>query len=603
MHRRWVRRLKGTTISIHSHRHLVEFLKYNPDDLQARLLMAQLLATNAQFAEAAALVEAIGLEENPQLIGTYAQYLSQAGQIDRALAMVKERLAAEPNDSNALSVLFTLVTDEDQRMTELQTLEANGLEPQRATQYRRLIENGGRMTIEEYIELAEASGTDELLIQKQLYVTYAQSNQDEKMRETLAELTAMAPRDPNVLEWRFLLALRDNDFALAERMVAQMLELPAAERPKIAIGNGVFLKAQVLAALTRNQADTGETPDLRVPVRAYRRALEDHPSYAPGWVELGRLQMFQQDWPRAAESLNRAYQIQPTNTEAAMLLARALRLSGETDLALDIYRNTIRRQPNDQRLMEEYLALEATGGVRRLAIERRQTLRNERPDNVQNRRALAVMLAEDGRHEDALAEIAALESDAGVSLGTTNAAAQIHVMAEEVQAGVDTFTRYIEDRGEDANMLDYLAFAEFLSRLDRDDASASAYQQAIAHEAPETRRASRAWASALARSGEFAQASSLLRELAAAFPDEHAFKMDLALIHLAEGRYDLVESTPTQVPASVQTDTLRAQSQLQQRLAPLELPAPKTTQMPPKKMSKKLLISMMYLMLKCNRRL
>lgn len=539
--------------------HISRFLEYNPGDLQALLLRANLAATLERYDTAAEIVASIGLEEYPELVATYAQHIARAGDPEQAQTLLRERLAAEPNDTGALSILLTLITDPQQQLALIDELEENGLDAEAAGRRRLVIENGGQMTIEDYRAFAEASGTDELLTLKQLYMAYAQSNQTQKMRETLAEMMVMAPHDVNVLEWRFIVALSDKDYALADRVIAEIMALPASERPRLAAGEGVFLRARVLAA----RAQDADTPDLRDPIRAYRRALEDNLSYAPGWVELGRLYMTQQDWPRAVESLTRAYRIQPTNLQAAMLLARSLRASGEPDLALDIYRSATRRQPNNRALREEYLALESTAGVRRLAMEQREAIRDTNPDDLQNRQALAIMLAEDSRYEDALAEIATMEADHGVTLTTAYARASVHAMAEDPQSGVDTLQGYIADRGEETDANDYLALATYLTGVGRADEAGPVYEQAMALEDPQTRRASRERAAVLARRGGLEEAAALLQDLGRSFPDEEGLRYDLALVYIAMGNATQAEATLGQVSDSAQKQKLRAQLQNQ----------------------------------------
>lgn len=544
--------------------HITEYLNYNSSDLQAILLKAQVMAAYERFDLAANLIGVQDLEAMPQLIGLQARYLHQAGESEEALRLTQERLATEPNDLTALGVLFTILDGQDVRLAALDTLITNGLNAENERRFRALIESGGTFTAEELAAfLREGGDTSELVISKQLFMRYANEGNAEMMRETLAQLNEVAPNDPDVLNWRYGVAVQDRDWPLAGRLLDQILELPVQDRPQNAVGDGIFLRAQVLTGQIKADAPEGSTPDLREAIRAYRRALESHPTHAEGWVELGQLYIIQQDWQRARDALNRAHQIQPTNRRVSVLLPQVLRMTGEVDLALDLYRDAIRRMPNNRTLLEEYITLEYLAGIPRLATERREAMRESDPEDTANRLALAVMYAQTERFEDALSELEAVIQLDGESLRTTSAQADIHAMNEDVQRGVGLYDAYLSQRGDEADERDLLSYAMFLGRNNRIDAAEVAFQQAIAIEDPQTRASSRQWASILNGLTRHAESARLYQELVQAFPNNDALKTELATVLMNMGSYDRALTTLAGAESSADREHLRARVELQ----------------------------------------
>ncbi|MFI4862552.1 MAG: tetratricopeptide repeat protein [Phycisphaerales bacterium JB063] len=545
-----------------ANQHISLFLSYNPDNQQARLLKAEIYAAAERFDLAANEVEDLDLEANPQFIGTYANYLSKDGRTDEALALLRDRLGVEANDNAALSVLFALITDPEQQQAELDRLLAGGLNEENASRIRRVIETGGRMSIEDWIAFQNESGTPELEINKALFNTYSRTGNEEKTREILNELIAMAPDDKNVLEWQFAMAVTDKDWDLADSIITRVLALDPSDRPKSAASNGAFMRAQVQTGRLLDEAGEGESPNLREVVRAYTNALEENDTFAPGWVALGRVYILQQDYPRARDAFDRAYRIQRTNLEAAILLARTLRLTGEIDGALDLYRDAVRRQPGNTELMNEYIALESSMGSRPAAVAQREALRNSSPQNSANRRMLALMYAQDGRTDDALAEIDAIIGYEGASRQSAVAKAEIYSLSGEDEQGLAQMQSYLESRGDEIEEADYLAYAEYLLRNDNAEQAEAVFQQAIAIEDPEARTSTRVWGSALVLLRRMDEAAAVYQDLVNSFPDNPTYKTQLATVQLQMSEFDRALSTLNSVPASAEKELLRAQAEM-----------------------------------------
>ena len=552
--------LGGDGIS-RAHEHISRFIEYNPNNVQARILLARVFAANKQFDKAAEVILGLDLEENPTLIGLHARYLAHSGDEETALALVRERLIVEANDGQSISTLFLIVTDPDQRRAELQTLIDNGLGDELATRLSTLIDSGGQLSIPDRIAMELEAGTPELDVQKAAFAGYQQSGQVEEMRATLAQLVSMAPNDKDVLEWQFNLAVGDKDWDLGDRLITQMLALDLASRPIIAASNGAFLKTQIQAGRILDNTEPGETPNMRGVIRSYQSVLEDNDKFAPGWIALGQVYLTQRDWDKARDAFDRAYRIQPKNLQAAIMLAQTMLQTGESDRALDLFREAANRNPGNRRLTEQYLQLESQIGVRRLALAKREELRTAQPQYMTNRRVLAFMYAEDDRFDEALAEIDNIIAIEGPSLSSTNGRAEIFVHSGQAEQGLTEFGAYIDGLGNDISEQDYLAYAVFLSANGGPDEANAAFQQAIALEDPATRRSSRAWAQTLSRQNQLAEASAVYRDLIRAFPGDSTLLTQLVVVQIAMQEYDGALSTLEGIAASPEKELLRAQAE------------------------------------------
>ncbi|MEM9413873.1 MAG: tetratricopeptide repeat protein [Planctomycetota bacterium] len=541
--------------------HINLFLEYNPNNVQARLLKAEILAAAGRFDAAAQVVASIDLEANPQFTGTYANYLAQDGRAEEALALVRERLNTEPNDSTALSLLFSQVTDPEQQQVELDKLIALGLSDENSALVRRVIETEGQMTIEDWQAFETERGTPQLDINKALFRNYQRTGQDEKMREVLATLVEMAPDDKLVLTWQYELAIADKDWAQADRFITEILALDPSERPAIAASNGAFMRAKVQTGRMLDEAEGGQTPNLREVVRAYTDALEENDTFAPGWIALGQVYLLQNDIARARDAFDRAYRIQRTNVEAAILLARTLRQTGETDAALDLYREVLRRNPNNSRLMSEYIALEAQSGNRPTAIAQLEATRETRPQDSANRRMLALMYAQDDRIDDALAEIDAIVSYEGETRQSAVSRAEIYSINNQPEQSISQLQAYVEGRGDAVKELDYLSLAEYLLRGDEQEEAEAVIQQAVAIEDPATRQSSRFWAETLVRMSRMEEAAAVYQDLIRAFPEDASLKMQVAKVYISMAESDRALSILDSVPASAEKEFLRAQAE------------------------------------------
>ena len=547
-----------------AHDHINEYLKYNPEDRQAWLVKASIFVAAGQYAQAADTVEQLGLENNPTLVATYASYLAQAGNPDEALRLLRERLADDANDLRAIRVLLSLIPAKEQRLTELTTLEANGLAEEVVRQYRTLIESGGRVTIDNLTTLTEGQDGTSLDTLTQVFALQWRDGTLDEARATLDKMAEVAPTDRQVLTWQFSFATNDKDWARADRLIDQMMALSPATRPEIAANDGAFLRAQVLTGRVGAETPAGQAPDYQEVIRAYRRALEDAATYVPGWIALGKLYAAQEDWPLARDAFSQAYQIQPTNTQAIVQLARVLRQTQETARSLELYRDAARRQPSNRQIQEEYLRAEARFGHRERAIEQRLERRDSDPADMRNRGALAAMLAEDARYDEAIVEANSIIEAQGLTRPTALGLASIHALREQVPLGIQVIEGYIQARGDQVESSDYAAFGNYLAQYGRLAEAEAAYQQAISLEDPATRAATRQWADLLARTRRPADAAQLYRQLLGEFPDDDPLKMELARVYLMMGNHGQAREILRGAAPSPGRGRLLARAEMQQ---------------------------------------
>jgi len=536
--------------------HVDAFLQQDQSRPQARLLQATIFARNGQFDVAIKIVEEMDLETYPQLISRLADYHAKNGDIDTAIELLDARLVEDPNDATAVAILFSMVTDKQERLDRLAQLRAAGMDEDRAANLLSAIENEGQMPV---AEIADTIGADEdssdLDKQKNLYRLYNQNNDLENRGTALASLVELAPNDPDVLSWQLSQALTDKDWSLADSLIDKLLELPLHRQPRVATADGRFLRAQVV---TGQAGPNPDTADQSQAIALYREALEIDPSFAQGWSLLGRLLALRGDWNGAREAFEEAHTLQPSNLDSARNYGRALIQMQQADLALSIFRQLVSDHPNNQSLVNEYLSHEARYGASRVALERRLVIRDGRPDDAENLRALAILLAREERYDESVTAANRVIELEGRSRTNVQTLATIHLMAGNDDQCLSIIDGYITQRGGDCDATDYLMLAQYRLRLSKLEEAEGAFLQAIALEDQVTRIASREWAGALAAMSRHAESARLFIELLEDEPaDSDALRLRLARVLIAMQNYDRAATEVMKAASSPQRELLR----------------------------------------------
>lgn len=216
------------------------------------------------------------------------------------------------------------------------------------------------------------------------------------------------------------------------------------------------------------------------------------------------------------------------------------------------------RYPGNARLRELYLMYEGRYGDKQTTLRLRREIAQEQPDNHDNRRALARLLAETGQPEQGLDAIRGVIEAQGNTPLNLMTLAGVHRIAGDTDLGAQVLRGHIQDQGSKATARDHMMLARYLFQVGDGQGALTSYEQAVAVESDQ-REASRELAALYFSRGAFDRATPLYRELFSLFPDEQAIGLRLADALIKTQRYDDAAQVLTELgDAGATGDALRA---------------------------------------------
>lgn len=528
---------QGSTELAKAPNHIERFVEQRPEDPRGYLARAQYLGLIGEPEQAAAMIEGMDIEANPGLVNYLARYRAQAGQTDQAIALLRERLDAEPTDQMAMQQLFNLLPDNAARLTEIDRLVAEGaMEQEQAQDLRKALELSGSNDLASQEELIQELTGGGVGTQLRLVELYRQRGEADMAREQLAKTAAEYPNDPSVLEAQFNMALEDGDQAAAMSLIDKMLALPELDRPEIAL-DPTLLRVMARAAAYAKEGAQNDATRERL-VADYRKAMANNPNAILGWLQLGQLLGAGGQWAQAREAAQRAYELQPANLRAIILYAQVLANTGEFARSVKLLEDASRANPNNVMLRNQYLAYAQQAGYNDLVLAERERVREAQPADLNNRRQLAELYLRLDRADAALAEAQAAVAEEGLTVQNAWLTARARIDLEEPELARSIFEQYLADRGEDAAAQDHMLFARLLLQLDDLEGAQAAYAQAKDKDTSDNHAVSRLFASDLLQSRQYVESARLLRELVTLQPQDNGLKVALAQSLLAAGALD-----------------------------------------------------------------
>lgn len=206
---------------------------------------------------------------------------------------------------------------------------------------------------------------------------------------------ALDPEATGPLEVEVIIALRDGDTTRAQQHVAALLER---------LGGPSEAGFQALGRILVDEPDRTATVQLMQRVSA----RYDH---AAAWQVLGLLALRAQDHAVARAAAQRARVLEPESTQAAVLEARVLALSGDTERGLALMRATVAEHPNDPTLRFALAGLYLAAEQNTEALFELEQVVATVPAYTDARWALAVLLTQMGELEAAEPHFTALLAD------------------------------------------------------------------------------------------------------------------------------------------------------------------------------------------------
>ena len=289
---------------------------------------------------------------------TTVRDLIAKGSFDKAVPILRQMLAAEPNRVDARLLLGTTLALEGIRGEAIEQMaEAARLDPRSAQTH-----NAYGKVLSRFLELTEARQEFEQALQL----------------------------DPGLAEAHVNLSLilaQAGDLSGASDHVDHAIELEG-DSPNAAYAH--YLKAKILGA--QDQIDKSITE--------LQKAVQLRADYEEAWSDLGGMRRLDLDNQGAVEALRKAVALKPEDALAQYRLGQLYLQSGDSVRAVNHLRKALAQTPNDSAtLYNLMLALRKTGHVEEAkGIEKQFAVLKE-----QNSRASEVGLAASGLNSDGIA--------------------------------------------------------------------------------------------------------------------------------------------------------------------------------------------------------
>lgn len=531
-----------------------------PDDVRGISLQARLLAEQDKRPEAITLLQE-HVEKYPQLQQMIVAYAAEEGNTDGLLDLIRKRIADRPEGTPMnlplVIQLVNVIQENEAKQAEIDRLITDGLDPKVAEVFKRVLVSG-QSTLQDQLELIDLQRFSPAESAMRKFMVHQTRNMTEEARPYLERAAELEPNRPDVLEWQFRVALMDQDWAGAEQAISAMLKLTPNKRPALAVSEGRFMRAQLLGMQAVSAtADEERGKKIRMAIVSYNNALGQYSHNVDGWVQLGRLHLISGNSFAAQDSLQEALNRQSRNVEALELMGQAKQAGGDQINALELYEQILRIQPNHPTALDRFATLAQQIGLAGRAIELRKKIVESNPNNSNNRRALALLYAQNDEPDLAKETVQALIDTQGKTRVNITALCQVLGLEDDHSQAIAVVTDYLSGLGDEAAWQDYLLQAEVYNQAGKpDQAEASFVKASDLEKAEGSFTSSLLHAQLLFGRGQNAQAAAIFDRLIRDFPENKALKIQAAGIYLRLGDFDKAESLAQELPASTEKANL-----------------------------------------------
>ncbi len=448
-------------------------LDADPDDTQARRLRGELLARSGDVSQALEVYEGIDDQDDPAVIRQRARLLYHAGDQDQAIRLLEAGFEKHPTDISLLYDLVKLSDDAERAGKYLERARDAGVAERVIDVLEKTL--AGVDEVAEMVEQIIDTDEDPMSRHLKRYELFRRLRKNDKAAAELDAAEQINPDHPLIISVRFNDAIESKQWAAATEL---------AERA----GEKRLDKAEGMFFLGRLNAARGEAERA---IANYKRGLRLRPIYSDGWRMLGDAQRLAEDVTQAVEAYNRSLEQRPDNIDALRGLAMCNDTLGNHDAALAHLTRAVKLRPNDRRLHAQLLDYEGEHGDSEKALAARRKLAEDNPDNTPNRRALALLLMNMDRLDQAQGVIDQLIEDEGSTRANVFTAARIHAAKGDPQTGRHLLQAYVNHRAEQATDQDWIALARFMLDHDMEEEGLAAYRQGTEVEDTTLRQATR----------------------------------------------------------------------------------------------------------------
>lgn len=421
-------------------------------------------------------------------------------QYDRAVRLIQETMKLHGDDIRLYNALATIQGLQGKSEDALATIEG-GLaafpESQGLVQLRTRI----RLQQGEIPDDLELSPVRRAMLQ---YRIATQQGRAEDADAALQEAIRIAPEDSEVLQMRIAMALDAEDFARAEQLINRATELNTDQ------AGGRILRSTLLQARGRlpealSMIDSVIADGLTsIPV-LYRRA-----QILRG---LGRDDA-------AVDVYRDILRRQPDNVTNVREVVTALAQLGRLRQALDIARGSQRVAGADPIFVDQWLKLEAEVGDATAAKLKREDIRDDEPNNRENNLALVNVYIKLGEWAEARPIIdQARASQDDVTLAMLDA--RWHAEQGELGNAIRTFEQFMagRQRAGELDVRDVLSYANFLQSQDQNRRAIDVLRSSLGLEPETGKPIHRRLALLLLSTGRAAEAVEVIDQIIAAGDD------------------------------------------------------------------------------------
>jgi tetratricopeptide (TPR) repeat protein len=461
-----------------------QVLGFVPDNTQALILKSQIEARKAMAADPTDREAAVGAglavlekakdKNDRAIVLQMANLHQQGGQTDQAIEILGSFHAQNPED---LAVLQQLVRIEAQvGRTDSAIARVKGaIESQPDNEVLKLLLSSleGGETVGEQVENMIEQQEDPVERQLAFYRYYRQSGQSDKAAKALAEAARLAPNNVRVLSIQFDRMLADERFDDAEALVERAKQMNDGQG--IDFANGAFWEGRLLIAKGDYLA-ASETLD---------RGLKQMPSNSQAQVLLGRALMMVGDANGAERALRRALELKPDEVSAWLLLHSIHDRRQQHDEALADLEQALKFGAGaNEAVFNQYLNYLGQYGDASRAIEIRQRLAEQRPDAEGNRRALIQLYLDNQKPELAKAELDQLLAAHPDSLPNRAMEAVYLASQDRYDEGRAAILNYLQElSAENKDQAgDWATYARYLRAGNQVDDALAAYRKAAGKE-------------------------------------------------------------------------------------------------------------------------
>lgn len=373
---------------------------------------------------------------------------NQRPDLEAAIALLERSLAPLNNDPRLLLQIVSLrATAGDEAGAKAALERALALHPEHEgirILKRQLDAMGSYEGSIAFIDESDASELDKLAGKYQVMQRHGKAAEADAVLE---QMTARAPEDPRVLEWRFLRAIDAKDIEQAGRFAAdaQRLNIDGAEG---------------LTYLARIQLAKG---DMNAAARTLQQAIDRGPENIPTRRLLSQTLVGLGRATEAEEAYRAALRLNPADRETIKGLIRALAQTRQPQKALEMARESEQYARGDAEFLNMLYELEAAVGNRRTAIEGRERIAARSPTDTRNGAALAQLYLDARQWAKARALLDSLRSTQD-SIVLVNLDARWHADQGDLPQGKKVFTDYLEKLAQDPKQgpHPYVSYGDFL---------------------------------------------------------------------------------------------------------------------------------------------